>query len=299
MLTLTAPWWYHTDTCTGNRVSAAPLLQKLYGLNNPSRGVGFAVTRYQFCLACMEQLPVQLREKVLQFQTKAAAERIPISLLYIVSAGYDSVVTSMAGLPQAHIEPISPASFRQAAQVTPQIWVFTGSAGSGKTHAMQAQLQTAVSAGQQTVQLSLNENASAASLISSLSGLELSNDATAVIAIYTSSFASTRVVNQLLFQLLVEGVVTDSDTGHVFALHQNTATVFLVEVAAPLSACSHNPPLNRASASANKLTGSHGNLQSLPVLADCASEVQYIKSRYASLAILLSTQTICNLLSPI
>ena len=252
---------------------------ELVSLATSSR-LSFAVTRYQFCLACMEQLPVQLREKVLQFQIKAAAEQIPVKILYIVSAGYDSVMTSMMGLPLKHVEPISPASFREAAQVSSEIHVCTGPAGSGKTHLMQAQLPTKSSLKQQSLQLSLNEDASAASLINSLSELDVSPDASAVVAIYISSFASIRVVNQLLFQLLVEGVVTHPDTGQIFALPPDADASFTVEVPAPVSAFVQDTSSKSTSASNGTLAASNNSLQDLPVLADCAKKVHLVDSRY-------------------
>ena len=207
----------------------------------------------------MEQLPVQLREHVLQFQIKAAAEQIPVRILYVVSAGYDSIMTSMSWLPLEQVIPISAANFRQAAQVRPDVHVFRGPAGSGKTHAVQLELQSARTAGKQVVQMSMNEDASSASLIKSLSVLEMSATTSPVIALHISSFAPTSVVNQLLFQLLVEGLVADPSTGNTFALPPNTA--LLVELAAPVSAGGLVNP-----------SAPHSSPHHVPVVVDCARQ---------------------------
>lgn len=239
-----------------------------------------AVIRYQFCLARMELLPVQLREKVLQFQINTAAQQTQVSMIYIVSAGYDSIMTSMSWLPSTHVAATIAAPFEQAAQVKPQVHVYTGPAGSGKTHAVQAQLQSAAAAAQQTVQTSLNESASSATLIQALSAVSSSATA-AVIAIHISTFAPAGLINQLLFQLLVEGVITDAVTGAVFALPE-TAASLLVEVPAPISAPHKGCDAIDAVAGSSGARDSSSFLQDFPVLADCASQIHAMEAGYAN-----------------
>ena len=136
----------------------------------------FLCGRYHFCLARIELLPLQLREEVLQFQVKTAAEQSPASMTYIVSAGHDSVMTSMSWLPVAQVDLSSTVSFRHQAQVSHKLDVFTGPAGSGKTHAIQADLAAAAAGGRQTVCLSLNETPTPAAFIKAFSGLDYSAD---------------------------------------------------------------------------------------------------------------------------
>lgn len=216
---------------------------------------------------------MQLREKVLQFQINTAARQPYVSIVYIVSAGYDSIMTSMSWLPARHLACASAVEFRQAAHVQPEVHVYTGPACSGKTHAVHQQLQTATSATKQTVQMSLNEGASAASLIRSLSLLDPSA-AAAVIAINISSFAPISLINQLLFELLVEGVVTDASTGLVFAMPQTAATL-LVEVPAPISA-HHEQSSDTDAEPASSNFVSDSSLKSFPVLVDCATQIHTV-----------------------
>ena len=228
----------------------------------------------------MELLSLELREEVLQFQIECAAEQAPVSMTYIVSPGFDSVMTSMSWLPLAQLDLSSTGPFRQAAQVSHQLQVFTGPAGSGKTHAIQAELSAATRAGRQTVHLALNENTTPAAFIKALSGLDYSADVALTVAVQISSYAPFGLVNQLLFQLLVEGVVSDYSTGDVFALPQAASVEFLVEVPAPLSTKDGQQWCQSKVASAAGSVNSNSLLHYLPVLKDCASSVKVMDGRY-------------------
>ena len=252
---------------------------------------GLYCGRYHFCLARIELLSLQLREEVLHFQVKTAAEQDPVSMTYIVSAGHDSVMTSMSWLPVAPVDLNSTVPFRQQAQVSHQLHVFTGPAGSGKTHAIQADLAAAAALGRQAVHLSLNETPTPAAFIKAFSGLDCLADSALTAAIQISSYAPFGLVNQLLFQLLVEGVVADYSTGEVFALPQGAAVDFLVEVPAPLSTNDGQQWCQAKLASFTELANSNSLLHYLPVLRDCASQVRAMDARYRAPSAVMQQHT--------
>lgn len=94
-----------------------------------------------------------------------------------------------------------------------------------------------------------------------------------------SSYAPFGLVNQLLFQMLVEGVVSDYSTGEVFALPQAAAVEFLVEVPAPLLTNDGQQWCQAKLASSTVSADSNSLLHYLPVLRDCASQVQAMDAK--------------------
>ena len=213
-----------------------------------------------------ELLPGPLREQVLNFQMRVSSEQLPVSVDYLLASGHEALLGTMSWMEVTRLQQsdiISPAAASLQVSMRHTVQCFCGAAGSGKSHSMAASTQAQAI---RPVAISISETATAADIIACLAQEE---SGTPYVQLSVSSYARCAWLNQLLYQLLVEGAVTDPATGSVFAFLPNAAAAFQIEIpnAVPGEVQQETPP--PFAHLYPQLSGpQYGMLLHLPVLAD-------------------------------
>ena len=178
----------------------------------------------------VERLPGHLREQVLNFQIRVSGEELTANIDYILASGHEALLGTMSWMQVLRLQETELLTAPQAtAEVNWQhaVHCFCGPAGSGKSHSMAAK---AAQRAQLPVTMTIGERTSAADVIASLVKASAQSTAATHIQLSVSSYASFSWLNQLFYQLLVEGVITDPATGAVFAFLPGVTASIDVEI---------------------------------------------------------------------
>lgn len=178
----------------------------------------------------LESLPIQHREQVLNFQIRVSSEQLPVSVDYLLGSGHEALLGTMSWMPVFRLQEqdlLSPGEAARQVRMQHSVRCFCGPAGSGKSHSM------AASAARQAVTpslLTIGQTTTAVDVISCLSKAVKEHSTSPRLQFFISSYANFSWVNQLFYQLLVEGVVTDAATGSVFAFLPGVAASIEIEI---------------------------------------------------------------------
>lgn len=223
----------------------------------------------RFSMVGLETLPVQLREKVLNFQIRVSSGQLPVSVDYILASGHEALLGTMSWMQVIRLQEqdiLSPAEASVQVHLRHSLRCFCGSAGSGKSHSMAA---SAAKQPIKPVSLTIGENTNAADIICCLAKAANEHTTNPHIQFFISSYADFDWLNQLFYQLLVEGDVTDPATGAAFGFLAGVTASIEIEVpnAVPGEALQETAPPFAHKYPA--LSGAmFGMLLHLPVLAD-------------------------------
>ena len=220
-------------------------------------------------MAGVERLPGSLREQVLNFQIRVSGKKLTANIDYILASGHEALLGTMSWMQVLRLQEGDLLTAAQAAaeiDLQHAVHCFCEPAGSGKSHTMAAK---AASRAQPPVTKTIGERTSAADVIACL--VKASTDSTAAphIQLSVSSYASFSWLNQLFYQLLVEGVITDSATGGVFAFLPGTTASIDIEIPEAVPGESAQQAAPAFAAMYPLLSGErYGMLLHLPILAD-------------------------------
>ena len=223
----------------------------------------------RFGMVNLESLPVHLREQVLNFQIRVSSQQLLVSVDYILASGHESLLGTMSWMQMIRMQQqdvLSPAAAAVLVHVRHSVQCYCGPAGSGKSHSMALR---AASQAIKPVTMTIGESATAADIISCLSRAAAEHPGSPHVHFFISSYADFNWLNQLLYQLLVEGVVIDPATAAVFAFLPDVKASIAIEVpdAVPGEAQQEMAPAFAQMYTA--LSGPvYGMLLHLPVLAD-------------------------------
>ena len=178
----------------------------------------------------LESLPVRLREQMVKFQLKVSSEQLPVNVDYVLASGNEALLGPMSWMQVTRLQTsdvLSPAASALQVHMPHSVQCFCGVAGSGKSHSM------AKAAAEQAVKpmtMSIGESTTAADIINCLSEAAAEYSTRTHVQLMVSSYAHFPWLNQLFYQLLVEGVLTDPATASVFAFLPNTRAVIQIEI---------------------------------------------------------------------
>ena len=178
----------------------------------------------------LESLPVRLREKMVKFQLRVSSEQLPVNVDYVLASGNEALLGTMSWMQVIRLQASDVLSSAESASqvcMPHSIQCLCGVAGSGKSHSM------AKAAAQQAIKptsMSIGESSTAADIIKCLSEAAAEHSSRPHVQLSVSSYAHFPWLNQMLYQLLVEGALTDPATASVFAFLPNTRAVIQIEI---------------------------------------------------------------------
>ncbi|KAL3154613.1 hypothetical protein ABBQ32_014063 [Trebouxia sp. C0010 RCD-2024] len=213
----------------------------------------------------LESLPVSLRERLVKFQLRCSSEGLPVNVDYVLASGNEALLGTMSCMQVTRLQApdvLSPAACAHS------VHFFCGLAGSGKSHSM---AKAAAGQAVKPAKLSIGERTTAADIISCLSEAAAEHNAGPQVHLVISSYANFPWLNQVFYHLLVEGALTDPDTGSVFAFLPSTRAVIQVEIPVAVSGeveQETRPPFAAMYPALGD--AKFGMLLHLPVLADLA-----------------------------
>ena len=225
-----------------------------------------------FSIVGLELLPVHLREHVLKFQIKVSSQRLEVSADYILSSGHEALLGTMSWMQVTRMQPDAVVNAQQvAAQVglRHRLLCVCGLAGAGKSHTLASKVHGIE---HDSVSITVTEDFTVSDLISNLEVAVKRNQHAPLVQLLVSSYASMKVLNHLLFQLLVEGVVADPTSGAVFGFLPDVTATIQLEIPVPVEGEESQHLLTGADQWHPALQGpAFGMLLHLPVLTDLCS----------------------------
>ena len=178
----------------------------------------------------LESLPVGLREKMVKFQLKVSSEQLPVNVDYVLASGNEALLGTMSWMQVTRLQVsdvLSPAASALQVRIPHSVQCFCGVAGSGKSHSMaKATAEQAV----KPTTMSIGESTTAADIIKCLSEAAAEHSTSPHVQLMVSSYAHFPWLNQMFYQLLVEGGLTDPATASVFAFLPDTRAVIQIEI---------------------------------------------------------------------
>lgn len=228
----------------------------------------------------LESLPVRLREQVVKFQLRVSSEQLPVNVDYVLASGNEALLGTMSWMQVTRLQAtdvLSSADSALQVRMPHSVTCFCGVAGSGKSHSM------AQAAAQQAIKpktMSIGESTTAADIINCLSEAAVEDSTSPHVQLMVSSYAHFPWLNQVFYQLLVEGALTDPATASVFAFLPNTRAVIQVEIpdAVAGEVEQETRPLFAGRYPA-LFDAKYGMLLHLPVLADLVGSSPDARSR--------------------
>ena len=178
----------------------------------------------------LESLPVRLREKMVKFQLRVSSEQLPVNVDYVLASGKEALLGTMSWMQVTRLQVSDVLSSAECALqvcVPHSVQCFCGVAGSGKSHSM------AKAAAEQAIKpttMSIGHSTTAADIIKCLSEAATEDSTSPHVQLMVSSYAHFPWLNQVFYQLLVEGILTDTATASVFAFLPNTRAVIQIEI---------------------------------------------------------------------
>ena len=178
----------------------------------------------------LESLPVRLREQMVTFQLRVSSQQVPVSVDYVVASGNEALLGTMSWMQVIRLQAsdkLSPADSALQVRMPHSVQCFCGVAGSGKSHSMgKAAADQAI----KPATMSIGESTTAADIIKCLSEAAAKHSTSPHVQLFISSYANFPWLNQVFYQLLVEGALTDPATGSVFAFLPGTRAVMQIEI---------------------------------------------------------------------
>ena len=225
--------------------------------------------RFKFSIVGLEQMPVHLREHILNFQLRVSSEQLHVSVDYILASGHEALVGTMSWMEVFRMQAqdmLSPAQAADQFSIRHSVQCFCGPAGSGKTHSMRAK---AANQAAEPETRTVSESTTTADIISCLSKAASTQPTAPHVQLFISSYADFPWLNQLLYQLLVEGSVTDLMQGLAFSFLPEATAIIDIEVPEAVSGEVQQETLPPFARSYPALSSpQHGMLLHLPILAD-------------------------------
>lgn len=222
---------------------------------------------------------MHLREHILKFQIKVSSQHLQVSVDYILSSGHEALLGTMSWMQVTRMQPHVVVSAEQvAAQVgmRHRLLCVCGLAGAGKSHTLASKVHGIEP---DSVSITVTEDFTVSDLISYLEAAVKRNQSAPLVQLLVSSYASMKALNQLLFQLLVEGVVADPASGAVFGFLPGITATIQLEIPVPVEGEESQHLLTGADQWHPALQGAEfGMLLHLPVLADlCSTDADMIQ----------------------
>lgn len=217
---------------------------------------------------------------MVKFQLRSSSERLPINVDYVLASGNEALLGTMSWMPVTRLQPsavLSPAASALQVGMPHSVQCFCGLAGSGKSHSM---AKAAAAHANKPTKMSIGESTTAGDIISCLSEAAAEHSSGPHVQLSISSYANFPWLNQVFYHLLVEGALTDPDTGSVFAFLPGTRAIMNIEVPVAVSGeleQETRPPF--AEMYPALADAKYGMLLHLPVLADLVGSSSEARSR--------------------
>ena len=228
----------------------------------------------------LESLPVRLREQMVKFQLRVSSEQLPVNVDYVLASGNEALLGTMSWMQVTRLQAsdvLSSADSALQVRMPHSVTCFCGVAGSGKCHSM------AQAAAQQAIKpktMSIGGGTTAVDIIDCLLEAAGEHSTSPHVQLMVSSYAHFPWLNQVFYQLLVEGALTDPATASVFAFLPNTTAVIQIEipdaVAGEVEQETRPPFAGRYPAFSD---AKYGMLLHLPMLADLVGSSPDARSR--------------------
>ena len=228
----------------------------------------------------LESLPVRLREHMVNFQLRISSEQLPVNVDYVLASGNEALLGTMSWMQVSRLQAsdvLSPAASALQVRMPHSVQCFCSIAGSGKSHSM------AKAAAEQAVKptiMGIGESTSTADMIKCLSEAAAEHSTSPHVQLMVSSYADFPWLNQVFYQLLVEGALTDPATASVFAFLPNTRAVIQIEIPDAVAGEAEQdtrPPF--ADLYPALSDAKYGMLLHLPVLADLVGSSPEARTR--------------------